>query len=175
LLAAWLADEELVAAEAYLARATLRGPLEALGPPDSGGTGQAHRCARSGGPAQLSLRGVCGDRLVNGSRHLECARCLHRWPFTSGACAGCGALRGAKRTVHSEPRTTTVGRRQGDDAVFPHLRMESCGTCRRYLLDVDLGVEPRAVPEVDEIAALPFGLYAARRGLSKITPNLLGY
>jgi len=31
------------------------------------------------------------------------------------------------------------------------------------------------VPEVDELAALPLDLYAAGHGLSKITPNLMGF
>jgi hypothetical protein len=31
------------------------------------------------------------------------------------------------------------------------------------------------VPEVDELAALPLDLYAAGCGLSKITPNLMGF
>ena len=58
---------------------------------------------------------------------------------------------------------------------FPHLRIDACASCERYLLDVDLGRDPRAVPEVDELAALPLDLYAAERGLSKITPNLMGF
>jgi hypothetical protein len=31
------------------------------------------------------------------------------------------------------------------------------------------------VPEVDELAALPLDLFAAERGLFKITPNLMGF
>jgi formate dehydrogenase maturation protein FdhE len=59
--------------------------------------------------------------------------------------------------------------------MFPHLRIEGCSTCNRYLIDVDLGHDARAVPEVDELAALPLDLYAAERGLTKITPNLMGF
>jgi formate dehydrogenase maturation protein FdhE len=59
--------------------------------------------------------------------------------------------------------------------MFPHLRIEGCSGCNRYLIDVDLGHDARAVPEVDELAALPLDLYAAERGLSKITPNLMGF
>jgi len=63
----------------------------------------------------------------------------------------------------------------GGQAVFPHLRIAGCQTCRRYLIEVDLAREGRAVPEVDELAALPLDLYAADQGLTKVTPNLMGF
>jgi hypothetical protein len=31
------------------------------------------------------------------------------------------------------------------------------------------------VPEVDELTALPLDLFASEQGLSKITPNLMGF
>jgi FdhE protein len=60
-------------------------------------------------------------------------------------------------------------------STFPHLRVDACATCQRYVIDVDLGRDPLAVPEVDELAAIPLDLYATERGLSKITPNLMGF
>jgi formate dehydrogenase maturation protein FdhE len=60
-------------------------------------------------------------------------------------------------------------------AVFPNLRVAGCDTCRRYLIEVDLAQDGRAVPEVDELAALPLDLYAADQGLTKVTPNLMGF
>jgi hypothetical protein len=59
--------------------------------------------------------------------------------------------------------------------VFPHLRIDACATCERYLIDVDTGRDTRAVPDVDELVALPLDLYATEHGLSKITPNLMGF
>ena len=59
--------------------------------------------------------------------------------------------------------------------VFPHVRIEGCHSCKRYLIDVDMGRDARAVPEVDELAALPLDLHAAELGLTKITPNLMGF
>jgi Protein involved in formate dehydrogenase formation len=182
LLAAWLAGDELVPVERYLARATLRGPLAAV---DAGAACAAdpsprgeRRCPTCGGPPQLSFRTDSGDSLVSGHRKLQCARCGESWSYTGNACAYCGETAGAKRTVHTEQRPgPQVGRGkagQDDGLIFPHLRVEACTTCRRYLIDVDLGRDPRAVPEVDELAALPLGLYAAERGHSKITPNLMG-
>ncbi len=64
----------------------------------------------------------------------------------------------------------------GDERpVFPHLRIVSCSTCSRYLIEVDRARDARAVPEVDELAALPLDLYAADQGLTKVTPNLMGF
>ncbi|HXJ48541.1 MAG TPA: formate dehydrogenase accessory protein FdhE, partial [Candidatus Acidoferrum sp.] len=60
-------------------------------------------------------------------------------------------------------------------AVFPHIRIEGCESCKRYLLGVDLLAEPAAVPLVDEISALPLDLYARDKGFSKLTPNLMGF
>ena len=66
-------------------------------------------------------------------------------------------------------------RETGDAPMFPHLRVDACASCQRYLIEVDLGRDPRAVPEVDELVALPLDLYAAEHGLSKITANLMGF
>jgi Protein involved in formate dehydrogenase formation len=180
LLAAWLRGEDLVPVERYLARATLHGPLAAVDaaaacaddPSPRGG----RRCPDCGGLPQLSLRTDTGDNLVNGSRQLQCARCAQTWPYSSTACASCGEAQGGRRTVYAEQRPgPQVGRGDSGDTMFPHLRFETCQSCRRYLIDVDLGRDPRAVPEVDELAALPLDLYAAERGLTKITPNLMGF
>jgi ribosomal protein L37E len=180
LLAAWLRGEELVPVERFLARATLRGPLEALDATlacaDDPAPRGDRRCPRCGGLPQLSFRSDTGDGLVNGSRQLRCARCGHDWAYSSSACASCGETRGGRRTVYAEQRDgPQVGRAERGDATFPHLRIEACDSCQRYLIDVDLGHEPRAVPEVDELAALPLDLYAAERGLTKITPNVMGF
>ena len=186
LLAAWLAGAELAPLERYLARAALRGPLEgvdagaacARDPARRGG----RRCPACGGPPQLSFRTDAGDQLVSGRRRLLCARCGQSWSYSGSTCASCGETAGRKRTIYSERRTgPQVGHgRHGADAdatamTFPHLRIEGCESCRHYLIDVDLGRDPRAVPEVDELAALPLDLYAAERGISKITPNLMGF
>jgi FdhE protein len=137
------------------------------------------RCPSCGGPPQLSFRTDSGDNLVSGHRKLQCARCAAHWSYSSSACAYCGETGGGQRTVYTEQRDgPQVGRgsaESGAGALFPHIRIEACSGCRRYLVDVDLGRDPRAVPEVDELAALPLDLYAAELGLSKITPNLMGF
>jgi hypothetical protein len=62
-----------------------------------------------------------------------------------------------------------------EEAVFPHIRIEACETCRHYLLNIDVAADPNAVPLVDELAALPLDVYAREQGFSKITPNLMGF
>jgi hypothetical protein len=188
-IAEWLAGGELPPVERYLARACTYAPLLALDddadaacvddPSPRGG----ERCPRCGGPPQLSFRSQSDDRLVSGRRQLLCARCGHSWHFSSSACPSCGETAGAKRTVYSEQRDgPVVGRDDGAGdgatpsmALFPHLRIDACAACQRYLIDVDLGRDARAVPEVDELAAVPLALYAADQGLTKITPNLMGF
>jgi hypothetical protein len=180
LLTAWLAGGALAPVEHYLARAVLRGPLEAVDagaacardPSPRGG----RRCPACGGPPQLSFRTDSGDRLVSGRRMLRCARCPESWSFSSSTCASCGETAGSKRTIYSEQgEEPEVGRGDTAAATFPHLRIEGCSRCERYLIDVDLSRDPRAVPEVDELAALPLDLYAAEQGISKIMPNLMGF
>ncbi|MQA94491.1 MAG: formate dehydrogenase accessory protein FdhE [Streptosporangiales bacterium] len=170
-LDAWAGGAELDAAAFYLARAS-----GAVGPyRPQAGDGDCPRC---GGPAVLSYRSGGAEKLVSGKRLLRCGYCRHDWAFSASTCAGCGETSGSERTVYAEevPGEPAVGRRDvSGDAMLPQLRIEGCESCHRYLIDVDLGRDPRAVPEVDELAALPLQLYAAERGLSKICPNLMGF
>ena len=185
-LAAWLAGDELAPVERYLARATLRGPLQAVDadaactrdPSPRGG----RRCPRCGGPPQLSYRAHSEDGLVSEHRHLACARCGATWSYSGSACASCGETKAAQRTIYAElSGRPVVGRGDPpaaagpDGPMFPHIRIEGCHSCKRYLIDVDVGRDARAVPEVDELAALPLDLHAAELGLTKITPNLMGF
>jgi hypothetical protein len=185
-LAAWLAGDELAPVERYLARATLRGPLQAVDADaacarDPSPRGGRH-CPRCGGPPQLSYRAHSDDGLVSEHRHLACARCGAGWNYSGSACASCGETKAAQRTIYAERREwPVVGRgdsaapAQADGPMFPHVRIEGCHSCERYLVDIDVGRDARAVPEVDELAALPLDLHAAELGLSKITPNLMGF
>ena len=183
LLRDWLQGEQLAPALEYLARATLRGPLaatDAAAITDDRESGSAPRsarhCPQCGGLPQLSLRSNTKDNLATGIRKLQCSRCSHTWPFASAACASCGELEGGRLTFYSEARPgMQVARGDNGDATFPHVRIAACSSCERYLIDVDLNRDPLAVPEVDELAALPLDLYAAEHGLTKITPNMMGF
>jgi hypothetical protein len=186
-LADWLAGGQPPPVERYLARTVLRAPLEAVDADAACGRDPAPRGGRScpccGGPPQLSYRTDAEDSLVTGRRYLACARCGASWPYAGSSCASCGETTGSRRTVYTEHRGEPVVVRglasreaaASGPAVFPHLRIEACDSCSRYLIDVDMGRDARAVPEVDELTALPLDLFAQERGLTKIAPNLMGF
>jgi formate dehydrogenase maturation protein FdhE len=167
LVGRWLRGTEQSLVDRYLARAACAPILEAMdldalavlcpGPRD------ARHCPRCGGPPQVAFHALSGEDLVTGPRHLLCARCAASWVHPRMACAACGEITTARLPVYTEAEE------------FPHLRIDACETCRRYLLAVDLRRDAAAVPAVDELAALPLDLYAKERGLTKVTPNLMGF
>ena len=182
-LAGWLAGTELDPVDRYLARASLAPVLEALGERAGEGCARdeagATLCPCCGGLPQLSCVADSGDSLVSGRRSLLCARCASSWDHTRSACPACGESDEARLLVYAERWTGPVSVDGNGDgaaqAIFPHLRIAGCSTCRRYLIEVDMARDGRAVPEVDELAALPLDLYAADQRLTKVTPNLMGF
>lgn len=183
-LSGWLEGAELDPVDRYLARASLGPVLEALGE-DAGaacsrdGDGEGALCPYCGGPPQLSAVASTGDELVSGKRSLLCARCASSWLYTRSACPACGESDEARLVVYAErwEGAVTANGKNGEGAapVFPHMRIAGCTSCGRYLIEIDLARDGRAVPEVDELAALPLDLYAADQGLTKVTPNLMGF
>jgi formate dehydrogenase maturation protein FdhE len=182
-LAGWLGGVELDPVDRYLARASLGPVLEALGEQAGAACARARDgengalCPRCGGLPQLSWVAASGESLVSGRRNLLCARCASSWDYTRSACPACGETDEARLLMYAEHWEGPVsGNGNGAaPAVFPNLRIAGCETCRRYLIEVDLAQDGRAVPEVDELAALPLDLYAADQGLTKVTPNLMGF
>lgn len=115
------------------------------------GRGGCPRCAH---PPQAGCLRMQGDGTA---LSLVCSLCFHEWPGVRDRCSQCGgevALHGA--------------------AELPQIRTRICERCRRYLHVVRLDVEPEAIPEVDEIAALALDVWARERGYEKIFPNLVG-
>jgi FdhE protein len=164
----WLDQQPLDPFETYLARASASPLLEALSvsPSPLAGEGRdgglSTKCPNCGGLPQLSYFAVSGEALVSGPRYLVCSRCANNWVFSRMTCAGCGESTGTRLPIYQEQER------------FPHVRVDGCQTCRKYLLTFDLRRDTRAVPVVDEIAALPLDLFARDQGLTKITPNLMG-
>ncbi len=198
----WMLGEEQPIVDRFLARASLGPVLEALGPEAGAvcaGPRDARHCPYCAGPPQLSYFALAGEDLATGPRYLLCARCHASWGYARLTCAGCGEDSSTRLPIFSEEGTSSsergsvvrglpsgppVRNGKGDEnhggnsayeAIFPHVRIEACETCRRYLLSIDLASDARAVPLVDELASLPLDLYARERGLSKITPNLMGF
>jgi formate dehydrogenase maturation protein FdhE len=170
LVSRWLGFGEQSLADRYLARAALAPVLEALTSESlvaicGGPSGAASNppCPRCAGLPQLSYFAVSGEALVTGPRYLQCARCSHSWMHSRMCCVACGETSANRLLVYS------------DGEQLPHLRVDACDTCRRYLLAVDLRKDAAAVPLVDELAAIPLDLFAKERGLTKIVPNLMGF
>ncbi len=188
----WLAGEPMAASDRYLVRAASAPVLEALGPAAGsvcGGTRDERHCPLCGGLPQLSVFAPSGEDLVAPRRSLECSRCAARWSFPRLVCAACGEREAARLPIYAEEGTAEVeatgsvvrgtGGAAGRSARagaprFPHLSIHACRTCSRYLLNVDLTRDGRAVPVVDEMAAIPLDLYAREQGLVKVIPNLMG-
>jgi FdhE protein len=185
-LAGWLAGEELDPVDRYLARASLAPALEALGERAGDACTREHAedgllCPSCGGRPQLSCVADAGEALVSGRRSLLCSRCGSSWNYTRSACPACGESDEARLLVYAERwggPASVSGNGDGDgpgEVVFPNLRIAGCESCRRYLIEVDMARDGHAVPEVDELAAVPLDLYAADQGLTKVTPNLMGF
>jgi len=193
IVAAWMGGEEQPVVDRYIARAALSPVLEALGPEAAAsctGTRDRLHCPGCGGPPQLSYFALAGEDLAAGGRFLCCARCHGTWGFPRMTCAGCGESSTSRLSIFSEEGTTSGERGSvvrglpvgpnghngsAPKAIFPHVRIEACDACRRYVLNIDLAADPGAVPIVDELDALPLDLFARERGFSKITPNLMGF
>ena len=109
------------------------------------------RCGHSPQAACLRPRGD-GTELF-----LVCSLCFEEWASSRDRCSGCdGAVE-----LHQA-------------AELPRIRVRTCGSCRLYLHIVRTDVEPQAIPEVDEMAALALDVWARERGYRKIFPSLLG-
>jgi hypothetical protein len=187
----WMRGDEQHVVDRFLARASLGPVLEALGAAVARAVCEGPRdpqhCPECGGSPQLSWSAAPRDDLATGRRRLLCARCGAGWGYSRMTCAGCGEADSAKLKVFSEHGTTSGERgavvrglpagpvAAEHRAVFPHMRIEACDSCRRYLLSIDLLSDPHAVPVVDELAALPLDLYAREQGYSKIVTNLMGF
>lgn len=107
------------------------------------------------------LLGVLRPEGDGGKRCLVCAFCGHEWNFRRIWCAACGEEDEKKLPVYVAEE-------------FPHIRVETCDTCKSYLRTIDLTKDGNAVPVVDDIAAIPLTLWANEHGYSRLQPNLLG-
>jgi FdhE protein len=117
-------------------------------------------CPFCAGPPQLStLQNEAGAD--GGGRALLCATCATSWSMRRVLCVYCG-----------EADEHRLGYFHSPD--FPHLRVDVCETCRRYVKTVDLTQLGAAVPLVDEVAAAALDLWAGERGYQKIALNLIG-
>lgn len=120
-------------------------------------------------PLHSSRCPVCGRRPAFGvlreaghgaKRMLGCALCLSEWDFLRVQCPACDEQRFDALPVYTSE-------------TFPHVRIEACDTCRRYLKTIDLTKNGLAVPLVDDLASVPLDLWARDQGYRRIRENLL--
>jgi formate dehydrogenase maturation protein FdhE len=148
----------------FLSHAVLRAYAEALvhagvelDRPREPGSG---RCPACGAPPSISFR-----RELPGSdgagRFLGCGLCGTEWQTNRIRCPSCGE--------------TNPERLSGwQSETHPTARVEACETCHRYVKSVDLTIDARAVPEVDELRSLSLDLWAIERGFVRLEPGLAG-
>jgi FdhE protein len=115
-------------------------------------------CPRCDGLPQLGILRPEGD---GARRSLLCSFCATEWDYRRILCAACGE--------EDEKKLCAYVAKEID-----YLRVEACDTCKTYIVTVDLSKDGRAVPAVDELAALPLSLWAADQSYTKLQKNLLG-
>jgi FdhE protein len=115
------------------------------------------RCPRCNA---LPLLGVLRPEGDGGKRFLMCSFCSLEWEFRRILCANCGENEEQKLPIYVAEQ-------------FPHVRVECCETCKRFLRTVDLTKDGNAVPIVDDLAAIPLSLWAEEHGYRRIQGNLL--
>lgn len=115
-------------------------------------------CPRCGCPPQVGVLRPLGD---GGKRSLVCSLCATEWDFRRIVCPACGEEDVEKLPVYTAEE-------------IPLVRVEACDTCHGYIKTVDMTKDGRAVPVVDELAAIPLSLWAGEKGYSKVRGNLLG-
>jgi FdhE protein len=151
---------DLSPAESLLAWTFLQPHAEAL----------ADRAERPAEDVTPHLCPVCSSRPLagvlrplgdGGKRSLICALCATEWPFRRLVCPACGEEEVGKLPVYTAEEMSSI-------------RVEACDTCRYYIKTVDMTREGRAVPVVDELAAIPLSLWAAEKEYTKLRTNLLG-
>lgn len=153
-------DQQVGAFAQFLARAFLEPYAEFRGAvtPRSPLVGTTRLCPVCGSRPMLGVLRPEGD---GGKRFLLCSFCLQEWEFRRILCPTCGEEAENKLPVYTAEDT-------------PHVRVEACDTCRFYLRTIDLTKDGNAVPLVDDLAAIPYSLWAHEQGYWRLQPNLLG-
>lgn len=149
-------------AEDYLTRAVLRVYVEQLSQEKISPL-RPHReghCPFCGGPAWIASR-RSADNADGAQRLLGCALCGGEWPLVRIRCPCCGEADPDKLPHFSADR-------------YPAVRIEACDSCKRYVKSLDLTLDARPIPEVDELVSLGMDLWALEQGYSRIEPGLAG-
>jgi len=156
----WSGDHET--ADDYLSRALLRPYVEVLArrklAPDR--FRRPGHCPFCGGSPWIAARRPETDG-EGAHRSLGCSLCGGEWPVGRILCPACDEGDPAKLPSFQSPS-------------YPAVRIEACETCRQYVKSIDLTVDGRAIPEVDDLVSLGMDLWAASQGFARIEPGLAG-
>ena len=160
LLAFWQGDAQ--SRDDYLSRALLRPYVEVLAglgitpdrPRPAGTLSVLRRASLDRGPPV----GIGGGR---GGAALGCSLCGGEWPF---------APYPLPLLPQEDPEKLPSFRSE----THPTVRIEGCEACHGYVKSIDLTLDGRAIPEVDDLVSLGMDLWAAREGFTRIEPGLAG-
>jgi FdhE protein len=117
-------------------------------------------CPFCGGAPWVALRRSEPDA-ESGFRYLQCSLCALEWRVNRVHCPSC-----FEEDPHKLP--------QFQNDVHKNVRIEACETCRRYVKSIDLTIDARPVPAVDDLLSLSMDLWAAEEGFTRLEPGLAG-
>lgn len=148
--------------EDYLSRAFLRPFAEVLARAGVAADRPRHEghCPACGSAPIVSYRKELPET-NGGARFLVCGLCGTDWPFNRIRCPSC-----------QEEDPAKLPGFQSD--VHKNARIEACETCRRYVKSLDLTLDARPLPEVDDLVSLAMDLWAIEEGWTRLEPGWAG-
>src|SRR6185369_13469660 len=102
-----------------------------------------------GGPPWIAARKSTGDA-DGAQRILSCALCGSEWALNRIHCVACEEQSPEKLSSFQSER-------------YPAVRIETCATCHTYVKSIDLTLDARAIPEVDDLLSLSMDLWAGEQ------------
>jgi FdhE protein len=148
----------------YLARAALQPYARMLRETgQSPQRGVAGTCVFCGSGAWIASRRIPpGPATGEGAmRMLHCALCAFSWQIRRIRCPSCGEEDPEKLPSFTAPQHLGV-------------RVEACESCKTYVKSIDLSLDARRVPEIDELVSLSMDLWAVEQGYDRMEPGLAG-
>jgi formate dehydrogenase maturation protein FdhE len=148
----------------YLARAALQPYARMLRETgQSPGRGVSGTCVFCGSGAWIASRRIPpGPGTGEGSlRMLHCALCAFGWQVGRIRCPSCGEEDPEKLPLFTAPQHIGV-------------RVEACETCKTYVKSIDLSLDARRIPEIDDLVSLSMDLWATEQGYRRMEPGIAG-
>ncbi len=117
-----------------------------------------NRCPQCGHAPQVAVLQSQGH---GKAQSMVCSLCMHQWSYPRGQCASCSQQDSTKLLYFNTPE-------------LGHVTIQVCTQCNHYLQCVDIEIDRQAIPDIDELVALPLDVWAVQQGYQKIQPNLAG-